>query len=409
MDRSGFTILCAVLVSLCFVLPASSGPTSIKPFIALEQEYNDNIFFSNSSEDEDFITTVSGGLRIDQNTERVNATLDARLYHLWYWDFDDLDSLDGAANGDFHYRVTEKLGVGGSAEYSEDSRRDRDTTTTGLVVAGDRETKRASLSTDYWFSEITNGKVALGYGNIEIEDVNTDEDNDEYRVDLLFARNLSRISENTTGMINFNYLRYDADIESTNSGPPITTFVQDNTSDVFQLTAGLSKDITELYNVYLHAGVSYTDTTEKLRTTVLSVVTDSEEDSSKWGWVLSTGVNYKGEYFDARISASRDVRGAVSTNGVVERSMISANVQRKISEKFVMTLDASVFYNENDRRLRSDTEELTFNIQPGFRYRILKGLTLSCNYKFTSIENRRTSTTSERNMVFFVLQKEFEL
>jgi len=418
MTRLGCSFLCVVFICVVSVQPVYSKPTTIKPVISIEQEYNDNILFSENDEEKDFITTFSAGVAIEQKTERLNAEVNARFEKLLYWDFDELNSLDRFFNGNVNYRVTEKLGLGASAKYSKDSRRDRDTDTTGLLVSGDRTTSRFSLSSDYLFSEITRGQVTIGYGNVEIDEVSDDEENDDFRIDVTLFKNVSKTFKNTTGLLNFSYLHYTSDIETkTRSGPFTTIYYQDNTSDVFQISSGFSKDITELYNIYFQAGVSYTETTEELRTKIFltdmgDVLGDSEdpdEDDSNWGGVMSTGLNYDGEYYDIGLGISHDIRGSTGTNGVVQRSMITSNVRRKVTDQLSLTLDANIFLNTNDRKTRPDTEELTVNIQPGFRYRILKDFTLSCYYRFTSVEDRKDNTTSERNMVYFLIRKEFEL
>lgn len=403
MNRLRFLFLGVAFLCFGFVLPASGEPTTFKPFFSLDQEYNDNILFSNSNEEEDFITTLSGGLVIEQRTERVNANLSARLDQLLYWHLDELNSLDMFFKGDLDYKTTEKLGVGGSAEYSEDSRADRDTATTGLLVNGDRTTKRASLSSNYLFSELTRGEVEVGFGNVETTRTSTDESNDTLSVDFSFSRNLSQTFKNTTGLLNFSYLHYTSDNNTTGTTPVV---YQDNASDVFQFSGGFSKDITELYNIYCQAGASYTETTENLR---IGNIASPDVDSSQWGGVLSAGLNYGGEYYDADLAISQDMRGATGTGGVVQRSMISGSVKRRVTDKFSLTLTASVFLNQNDRAIGRDTEDLTFNIQPGLRYKIFNDLILSANYRFTTVDNRITDTNSERSMVHFVIRKEFEL
>jgi hypothetical protein len=132
-------------------------------------------------------------------------------------------------------------------------------------------------------------------------------------------------------------------------------------------------------------------------------------DSSKWGGVFLAGVTYGDEYYNANLAVSQDMRGAVGTNGVVQRSMISGSVKRRITDKFSLTLTANVFLNQNDKDGIFEKEDLTFNIQPGLRYKIFNDLILSANYRFTTVDNRITDTNSERSMVHFVIRKEFEL
>jgi hypothetical protein len=201
-------------------------------------------------------------------------------------------------------------------------------------------------------------------------------------------------------------------------GPILTgSLFQDNTSDIFQFSTGFSKDITQLYHIYFLVGGSYSKTTEGLRARqtltgsgiVLGEVVSADLDDDKWGGLVSMGLNYNGLYYDMGLSLSRDMQGATGTNGTVQRSSISANIDRKISDQFFLTLDASLHLNENERKNQADTEELTFNIQPGIRYEFANDLTLSCVYKFTSVEDRQNKSTREQNIIYVVIKKEFEL
>ncbi len=416
MKRFGFTII-VVVILLGAASCVSADPTKVTPFISLKQEYSDNILFSEKNKKKDFITTVSGGLAVKQTTEVMNASLNARLDQLLYMDFNELDSLDQFFSGNVNYRATQRLGLGASARYSKDSRKDREADTTGLIVSGDRETARFFLSSDYLFSETTKGDIRLGYGMVETEEINRIEDNDDVRVDLSLSRNLSKTFRNTTGLLNLSYLRYTADVETTVPGAVLTsTTFQEYTTDIVRFSTGLSKDMTELYNVYCQVGANYARTTENLRTrqtltgtgAVVGDATFPDQEDDIWGGVISAGLKYDGLYYDMGLSVSQDMRGASGTNGAVQRSSVAGNVYGRLTDKFTLTLDASCYLNQNERNNQADTEDLTFNIQPGFRYQFYRDFIVSCFYRFTSVENRQNNTIKERNLIYIVIKKEFE-
>lgn len=416
MNRFRFFIVAAVLLS-GIPFPVSAGPTSFVPFVSVKQEYSDNILFA-EDEEEDFITTVSGGMTLKHKKELTNVSLSAQLDQLMYWDFDELDSLDKSFSSNVSHRATERLGFGASARYSEDSRRDRDTDTTGLLISGDREDTRFTVSSDYLFSERTKGDITLEYGQVDIDEINSIEDDDILSVNISFSRDLSGTFKNTTGILNLNYFRYKADIETVTPGGVITsTTFQEYISDTVQVSAGFSKDITELYNIYCQVGASYTKTDEGSRLLqtitgtdfVLSNITFPDQDDSNLGGVLSAGLNYRGLYYDMGLSLSQDMREASGTNGVVQRSSISGNIHRRVTDKLTLTLDASCYLNTNERESQADTEDLTINIQPGFRYRFSHDFILRGIYRFTSVDDRQNNTTRERNMIYVVIRKEFEI
>jgi len=415
MKKFGFIIgVTTFLFGLA--LDVTADTTKIKPYLFVTQEYSDNILFTQNNEAEDFITTLSGGIALMKTTEILDAGVEVRLDQLFYHDFNELDSLDKLVKGHVDYKATERLGIGASARYSEDSQRDRETDTTGLVISGEREKADFSVSSDYFFSEILQGEVSLGYGMEDIDETNRTEDNDDISLNISFSKNLSKTFKNTTALLRFNYLQYTSDIETITSGAVTTaTTFEEYVSDIFQVSAGFSKDITELYNIYCLVGVSYTTTDEELRilqtfTAGGAVVSDNllpKEEYDKWGGVISAGLNYDGLYYDMGLSISSDMRGSSGTNGAVQRYSVSGNISRKVTDKFRLSLDASCYLNQNDRTNEADTDDLTFNFQPGFIYNFDQDFSLSGFYKFTSVEDRQDNTTRERNLIYFMLKKEF--
>ena len=392
-----------MVMVLCFaLLPIHSfaEPGKFVPFVSIKQEYSDNILFTTDNEEEDFITTGTAGLIYSYDSERVDARINGRLLHLLYKDNDQLDTTDGNASASWNYQYTEKLGLGASIQYRNDSRRDRDTDTTGLVLSGDREGAKFTVSSNYMLSELTRGEIKVFYGLEEIDEVQSEEDNDTININLSFSKNLSKTFKNTIGLFNLSYMHYTSDYEIL-----ATTLNRKYASDVVQIYAGFSKDITELYNFYLQAGASYTDTEE---TTRIGSIRIDDQDDDNLGGVLLAGLNYDGLYYDIGFSFSHDMRESSGTNGTVERSAVSLNIDRKVSDDFFLTFDTSCYLNQNERETSEDLDEFTFNVQPGFRYRFWDTFTFSGVYRFTSVKDKTNDSVSERNLIYFVIKKDFE-
>lgn len=387
----------------------------IVPFISLKQEYTDNVNFSSSNEIEDFITTCTGGVTVSHKSQTVDASLTAQIFHLLYWDNDNLDATDGSVKASIYNQVTERFGLGASADYRKDSRKDTDADTTGLILNGDRERANFNVSSSMVLSELMRGEISAGYGMTEVEQINANEDNDSYSLNLALTRDLSKTFDNTTGLFNISYLHYTSENETYSPGTVFSTrsFLEYE-SDIIQMYAGFSKKLTELYSYYLQAGASYTETKENQRTIVylgaLSNDTrEPEESDSDFGGVLLAGLDYDGLYWDLGFSLSHDVRGGTGSNGAVERSSVSIDLDRKVSDEFSFYLRTSCFLNKNERETQADLEELTFNVQPGFRYMFSDTFSLSGFYRYTMVEDRQTDTSSERNLAYFLLTKKFDL
>jgi hypothetical protein len=412
-----FLLALPVLLSLVLPAPVCAQTNEFVPYVSVRQEYSDNIVFSRVNEEEDFITTGNVGMLYTHRDARVRALLDARVSRLAYWDNDQLDSTDGLVRGSWKYQVTERAGAGLAASYRNDSRRDEDLDVTGVVLTGDRDRFDVSGSADYRFSEITAGELTVGYTYTEVDGIRQDEEYDTIQVDFGLTRNLSRTFKNTTGLFNVRYMRYSSEVDSTGPDPlfidTLSTFYREFDSDVFQVTAGFSRNITELYTVYMTGGVSYTDTTENRRVVrtglVNSVTSLPDQDSDSFGGVLAAGVNYTGLYYNVRVGVSHGISGDAGTNGVVERTALTLGVDRRVSENFSLTLAASGYLNRNERETLSDLDQRTLNIQPGFRYRITDTLNLSGAYRYTHVDDRDIDQTRERSLVYLEIRKEFDL
>lgn len=415
--KSLCTLITGLVLAFSTLGTANADPVRVAPFVQAKQEYSDNILFTEDNETSDSITTLTAGLEIEQKTKRLNAGFSGQYDKLLYWDHDELNALDYLFKADAAYQVTERLNSRVDAKYSKDSRRDRDTDTTGLLVTGDRKVAALSLGTDYLFSEIRKADLSLDLERSEREEIDDLEDTDSIGVNFAYNRNLSEYYKNTSGIMNVNYLHYSSDTEETSRGTSQNSKVfQETSSDIIQISAGVTKDITELYNVYFLLGGSYTQTTEQARTrrtassgAVISDTTGPEYDDDTWGGVLSAGVNYKDEYYDILLSVDQSMRGGTGTSGAVQRSSISGGIDRKVTDRFYLMLDASCYLNKNERQISADTEDLTFNIQPGLRYELGRDFVLSMIYRFTSVEDLEDDTTTERSLVYLAIRKEFEI
>ncbi len=416
MDR--IRILPVLILLGCLAVPSfglRAEPGEFVPYLSVRQEYSDNIYFDSSDEEESYLTTATGGLIYDHKSERVTAKVDGRVNRLIYWKHDDLNDTEGRAFASIDYLVTERAGIGGSVEYRQDSRKDQDSDDSGLMrdSLGEQEVKKGDLSASYMFSEITRGEISVGYENTTLEDMDQDEEDDTISVSLALTRNISEIWENTTALLNFSYMHYSSDEEQ-----DITYIIypalscQDYEADVFQLYAGFSRQATELFSYYFQVGVSYTDSTQEIEYVHRDYdVTFYEDDYSDdtYGTVLISGLDYKGLYTDAGISLSHDVRGGTGTTGTVERTRASINISRRITEDFSLTLATSVSLNTSEREIGSDVDNLTLHFMPGFRYKFSDTWLLTGAYRYTNEDDREADETSERNLFYFTIRKEFEL
>jgi hypothetical protein len=402
---------CRVLLAVClaaeavfgFRPPAAGGPTELVPRISIREEYNDNLLFTKDNKKKDLLTIASGGIRVERNLERLNANVDAGVKQLMFNRYDELDSTDKSVGAGLNYRVTERLTLGASGTWRADSIRGYDEDISGVSLNGDREVLNLSLSGGYNFSEIGRADISLDMERTDIQEPLEKERLEEKRFSLNYSHDLSRIWNNTTGLLGLNYVRYVSEIRGLGG----LGYLQEYDSDIWQFTVGYSKELTELLSYYVQTGISYTDTRETVTQNTFFGPLSSRSGADSLGTVVVAGITYKTLYYDVALSFSHDVGGGSGTNGAVERTSAAVDLTGRLTEAFRATLNASWRLNQNDRNTGDDLDELTLTLQPGFRYEIGDDLYLSAGYRFISRENRRNDTLTEGNLVYFEVTRQF--
>ena len=414
LKRFILPVLGFVLLGTSFQAWAST--VKLRPFIFVKQEYTNNSSVESNNKEEDHITTITGGLKVLREGERFSASAGGQMNRLFYQENDTKNTTDNTLSGNIAFQATERFSTNVYASYSQDSRNDADTDTTGLRVSGDRDSTEGGMGFSYQLSELSSAGISLDYTQSDIDGDEHLEDSEIISMSCSSNRNLHNYFANTTGIISLSYNHYSTETEDITSTGLISTAVGEFDSDVFQLTAGFTKALNEIYNFSFQAGATYSDRSERSRTRITSpsgvliseIISPEITDNSIDG-VFSATLNYADEYNRFSLSIDESMKSGTGTSGAVLRSSVSGQYSRQFSEKFSLNLSVSCFLNQNDRETTSDTDTLTFTIQPGAKYEFDKNFILTCSYKFSSVEDMEDSTTSEQNTVFVALRKEFEI
>ncbi|MBW2012086.1 MAG: hypothetical protein JRI32_10795 [Deltaproteobacteria bacterium] len=396
LKKAPFVFLFIVIVFLHLEETRGDG-LNITPFVALEQEYNDNIFFDDDDETNDFIATISPGLELIERTERLDTRLSAQINNLIYYDNDELNSVDQYYTGRLRYRITPKTDVSAEAGYTRDSRSDRDIEETGLVLStATRHQQRYSLSGRYMLSEKTAATLSYAYDQDDFDDSEFD-DSRSHSTNLGFTHNISYLIPQTLGRMNLGYARYD---------------FPDSVVDNYTWTIGASRDFTEILTFLVDFGIRYTRSEIEVQRieTLNSGSTDffapwppkDEEKSTGWGGVGEVALSYRGELTDGSLSFFRDVRAASGRTGATERTALVFEIGRRITEKLRGNLSTGYYLNnsEGDDFAAEDIDEKTLRFQTRARYEFTKDIALEASYTFTTIRDSEENTTKNRNLVF---------
>jgi len=389
-----WTALLIRILTLAIIIPSGvlADDFKLTPSFGVKGEYNDNLFFSTSDEVDDTITTVFGGLALLNRTERLDLNLSARLDGLMYADNDELDNVDQFYNGRIGYRITERVRLGADGGYSEDSRPDRDITTSGLVLTGViRKRWQGQVSGDVSLTEKTTADVSYTY----LQDKFDKPEFTDYRfntTNLGFAHDFSEILPRLIGRFNAGYNHYTSD---------------DMDLENIYATVGFSRDITELFNLLIDGGFRYSASEFKVPVFVpyppfLITTNDTEYDSGFNGEIV---VGYAGETTRANISASQKLDPASGYNGTSNRTSFVFNVRKRFAEKFSVNLFATYYLNKADagQLAVNDIDQATLSIRPGLSYEIIDHLVLTASYTYTQVKYKISDTEAKRNRVYLRL------
>ncbi len=377
LKKAPFVFLFIVIVFLHLEETRGDG-LNITPFVALRQEYNDNIFFTDTDETDDFIATISPGLELTNRTERLDTRLSAQINNLIYYDNTELNSVDQDYTGRLRYRMTPRMDVSAEAGYTRDSRSDRDIEETGLVLStATRHRQHYSLSGQYMPSEKTAATVSYAYDQDDFDDSEFN-DSRSHSTNLGFTHNISYLVPQTLGRMNLGYARYD---------------FPDSIVDNYTWTIGASRDFTEILSLLVDFGIRHTRSETEA---------DSIKDDEKWGGVGQVALSYRGELTDGSLSFFQDVRAASGTTSATERTALVFEIGRRFTEKLRGNLSAGYYLNnsEGDDLAVEEIDEKTLRCQTRARYEFTKDIALEASYTFTTIRDKEEHTTTNRNLVF---------
>jgi hypothetical protein len=386
----------ALVCMVCSVDKAPADEFKVTSSLGLKQEYNDNLFFDDSDEEEEFITTISTGLELGERTERLNARLKAEVDGLLYAQNDELNDVDQLYRGDVDYRLTPRTDVAVEAEFRRDSRPDRDLLETGLVLGTTtRERQRYRLSSSHAFSERTSGSLSYLYERDDYDDPEVT-DVESHDASLGFSRDVSDLISSTVLNTNLGYSRYR---------------FSDSRVEKYTWTFGASRALSELFGAHLAVGVRHTRSKFTVRRLVayppffFPILTEEENKSNAWGGLGQLGISYNGEVSNADVTLFRDITTASGRSGTTERTALTFTYGRRFSYELWGYLSGGYYLNEGDAEelATRDIDERTVRINPRLRYSINRDLALEASYSYTRIQDDAYDTDSDRNLVFLRL------
>ena len=359
----------------------------LTPSLSLKQEYNDNILFTATGEQDDLITTLTPGLYVRERTERLELSLNSELDAVGYWDHDELNAFDTRQKAKASYRLTELLGISAGAEYKEDSRSDRDLLTTGQILRhSKRYSQDYSAGFDWTFSETGRAGVTAFYGRRDYDYSRyVDSTYDGFSADAVM--DIGQYLPRARGRANFTYVRYDY----------TTTVSRD-----YLATVGLEYDVSERLTVKGDIGPRYTDSDYY------------GQNDTNWGVGGSLGLDFAyDELTTFSIKVSEETADRSGYAGTVDQTKVDGSVKRRLPGDWELGLEANYRKNksQNDVPLYN-TDEDYYSVSPRLTYHLTDDVSVQTVYRYTTLKerlNRSGKRVSRRNLLFARLQYRWPL
>jgi len=372
-------IILTLALLLLTVIPAMADQFSLTPSIAVKEEYDDNLFFdvNKDTAKQDVITTLSPGLALVNNTERMKARLSGRLDQSVYAKNNDFNALDQLYDGAVQYFMSPQMTLGATASYTQDSRPDRDIATTGLVLnAMQRNQQRYGLSGDYTFTEKTYSSFNVEY-SLDQYDSPKFSDLEVEKAWLLVLHDFSSLLPATKGRGSISYARYS---------------LVDTGIENYGASVGINKSLSEIWSFLLEFGARYT------RSSFTGALLSSESEAT--GVIGQAVMSYGGEKTQVDFTFKRDLTPASQWSGTAERTDLTFRINQRLSYEWWFTLSGGYYINKADKGELSTQviDQQTMFIIPGIRYEFSKDLNLDASYNYTTTKYNVTDTSADRSL-----------
>jgi hypothetical protein len=370
----------------------------LTPSLSVKEEYNDNILYTQTDTQKDFIATISPGLVLTDRTERMNIFLSGRIDQRLYSKYSDLNATDQYYEGTGKYAFSPKFNLSGKVLYSRDSLPDRDFETTGLSLTNvKRKRQNYTLSGDYLLSEKTMTTFSSDYQN-DVYDNLSRSDLEANTFNLGFIRDLGGFLESTKARMNMDYAKYNM--------PGMKV-------DNYEATLGIDRALNEKWNLLFDGGTRYTksefETTEFVLVPPFFI--ERTEKNSGWGFVGQFALTYKGERDNGNLSVVHDISPASGYSGTTERTSIAFSVSRRFAYELYGTLSGGYYINKSNAGEFSTQkiDENMMRISPGIRYEFDKDKAIEASYTYNKTRYNVSNTEAQRNIFFIRFRAQHHL
>lgn len=397
----------------CWALSAATAkPYGVRLAVGAEGHFSDNIFFTPDDAENDFYTLIRPQLEAFRLTERTLLRLTGRADLSYYETYSGLNAADYNLDGSFRRQWTERLESSLEAGYTEDQRRERELTETGLLFTDDRrQRQRYGFSGRYLLNEWTTAGFGYQYFN---ETYDTDKlfDTQGHQVEISLLRALDHMLPRATARLRlgaglYDYSRAETQLVWVAPWEAIVASADYRQQlENYSATAGLGYAWTETVVFNLDLGGSWTRSdstvTQHIGASMFSgpEVRRWQEHTETFGFMGSLEMNVTGEKHRINVSASHDMVPASGRSALTERTALSLVLTRRLNAEWRLDGAARYFRNRSgsggpSRPLDEDSVQLEMGVRRHFD----PHWSIGARYRLVRIDDRQLGLDRMENSV----------
>ncbi len=347
----------SVAFSILAIFSTSVGlaaEVSLLTSIRLKQEYNDNILYTRSDEEDDFISSAIPSLELGYQTEILDLSALARWEGLLYWDHSDLNTINQRYGMDGKYRLTERWSLLGDGFYIKDTTLDSQLEETGVVFRRqDRHRLNAGAGAEYALSE----RIDLGTNyTYQRTDYNSSSSTDtqSHSMSVYYQRRLKNEIDVISVFPRLDYATSD-DYDAYN-----TTF-----------NVRWQHPFSETLDTSLLAGLRYTYIDYQ----------NGQDNTTNWGGVADMWLRKRGELTTGRVGFSNQLQ-TLSDGSIRNVSRLYADADHRLSRRFGLGIRGSAFYSRLLQSSGNNDDRIYYDVSPSAFYLLTERHTLRLVYSF---------------------------
>jgi hypothetical protein len=348
-----------------------------EPGVRLSLFYDDNVRLSSVNPESSFGANAEVFGLFSRLTEVSDLTLRAVLEADYFNDISELNTIDGALEAAYEYRMERAtFGLGSSFVY--DSTRTSEEETTGLTqLDGRRKFFDVTPSAEYALSERLRIGADFTFQDVSYEDVPQVLLSD-YQFTRVGLNGAYDLSEQLTGLARLSYERFDSDFGR-------------GSSDAYVGEAGVRYEISDRMTLTALGGARSVSTT--------SVTAGRSGDDSDIGPTFALGLDREYGPGSVRVSLERSLLPTGRAT-LLDTTRARLLVSLPVTERAIARFEAVGVRNREPDGETSANDRDFLLLSPGLEWRLSESTWLDLSYRYRMQDREVLAGDAESNAVF---------